>query len=67
MSFDLLFLENCSFGIREFEKKTCLNCEALPTLDMEKLNGRFLGKYFNTKESIPRTFICLAFLMSQRK
>lgn len=34
------------FGIRKYEKIINLNCRALPMLDMEKLKGRFLGKYF---------------------
>lgn len=44
--------------VKIFWKKTrSLNCGNLPTLDMEKLSGRFINKYFDPDKPIKQSFV----------
>ena len=53
--------KNAKFGIKEFKTITTLKCGSLPIVDMEKLNCRFLEKYFNKKEHIPKSRVSFLF------
>ena len=54
------------FGIREYEAITGLNCGPLLQVNMEKLKGRLLGKYFKNEDIISRSRLTYIFNDSKK-
>ena len=53
------------FDIREFEAITGLNCSLLTPVDISKVKGNFLAKYFKNEDPIPRSRV--SFLFNESK
>ena len=50
----------------EYEAITGLNCGPLPQVNMEKLKGRFLGRYFKNEDIISRSRLTYIFNDSKK-